>query len=87
MAIDPAEFQKFSDAIRSSAVRKSFQADPLRALERAGVDITKIPMEAVDALVDLTPEELDVLAGVDEKIKAAKNAPAPDGGATGYVVF
>jgi hypothetical protein len=80
MAVDPEEFKKFSAALRSSTIRKSFAVDPLNALEKAGVDISKIPIEAVDAIADLSPNELATLANLDAKLKLA-------GDTAGYVVF
>lgn len=85
MPIDPAEMQRLSGAIRSVSIRKAFAVDPLAALQRAGVDTTKIPLEAIDALAELTPEELDVIARVDARLSDKLKAAAGD--TNGYVVF
>lgn len=75
-AADPAELQKFGDALARPAIRKAFKQDPLAALDRAGVDLTKIPPGIVDLVADLSDDELDVLGRVAERARLLPDVQA-----------
>lgn len=79
---DPKVMSKISEVIASPASRKSFAADPLRALERAGIPASKVPKDYVDVLAELSPDELDVLGRVTSKVPDAVKSDT-----NGYVVF
>jgi hypothetical protein len=51
--------------------RKSFFNDPLRAMERAGLDIESISQEHLEILANLSSEDLEVLARVTSALKEA----------------
>ena len=62
------------EALSSSAFRKSFFADPHGALSRTGLKAEDLPEEVLDALSDLTPEELRALARVRDAVHQAVGA-------------
>jgi hypothetical protein len=51
-----------------AAMRKSFSADPLGTLERAGIDYGTVPKEFLDVLADMSYEELTVVSRVVESM-------------------
>jgi hypothetical protein len=79
---DFVELQKLSDGLARPAIRKAFKQDPFTALERAGIDIAKIPPGIIDLLADLSDDELDVLGRVAE---SARKFDPPPGGESGHV--
>ena len=85
MPLDRDEFGRFARAISRPAVLREFQVQPLTALKRAGVDLARIPDEAVDVLAELSAEELDVLARVSGRMDGIDDLAADD--VAGYVVF
>jgi hypothetical protein len=68
-SIDPAELEKLGNAIARPSIRKAFEQNPLEALERAGVQVDKLPPESVDLLADLSPWELEVVGRVAQRAK------------------
>jgi hypothetical protein len=73
---DSAETSRFGDALARPSVRKAFQNDPLGALERAGVDVSRVQPELVDLFADLSPEELEVVARVSARAKSIPDLAA-----------
>ena len=80
-----SEFAKISDALARPAIRKMFALDPISALERAGVDVSKVPETTVDLLASLAPWELDVLGRVAELAKS-KGLQAKSGDHVGVII-
>jgi len=85
MANDPKEIAKVTDAIARPAIRKMFAIDPIGALERAGVDISKVPETTVDVLASLAPWELEVLGRVTE-LARSKGLQAAAGDHVGIII-
>ncbi len=70
MADDPKEIAKIGDALARPAIRKMFAMDPIGALERAGVNVSKVPEATLDLLASLQPWEVEVLGRVAELAKS-----------------
>ena len=85
MSTDPAELAKVGDAMTRPAIRRMFATDPFGALERAGVDLSKVPPETVDVLASLAPWELEVLGRAAELAKA-KDLAAKAGSHVGVII-
>jgi hypothetical protein len=68
-----------SKVLASAALRKSFAADPLGTLERAGIDIRAIPERILDTLAELSYEELGVVARVNQTLIESGIAAEPVG--------
>jgi hypothetical protein len=67
--IDPAELEKLGTAIARPSIRKAFEQNPLEALERAGVQVDRVPPETIDVLAELSPWELEVLGRVAQRAR------------------
>jgi hypothetical protein len=68
--VDPQELARLGDALARPSIRKSFAQDPMTALERAGVQIERVPPEVVDLFAELSPWELEVVGRVAAQSKA-----------------
>lgn len=87
--ISAQDIARLSEAVLRPSIRKSFAKDPLAALERAGIDPRTIPAEAIDVLAELSEEDLEVLARVNERaaLRGVDRARATAGDTVGYFVF
>ncbi len=56
-----------------ASFRKAFDQDPLRTLERAGIDLSALPKEQIDLLAELSLSELEVLGRLQSKLGDAQN--------------
>lgn len=65
---ETAALREISARLDSPAFRRSFSSDPYRALERAGIDPTHVPGNILDALSDLSPEELGAIQRVNGRL-------------------
>ncbi len=64
---DCPKWNTFFENLRSSSFRRSFLADPSEALVQAGAD--GLPAELVDALAELSPAELRLIADLTNRIQ------------------
>ena len=55
------DLEKLGDVLADPSLRKEFWMDPDGTLERQGVNKAAIPPDVLDALRDLSPEELRFL--------------------------
>lgn len=85
MPTDPKAIRGLVDRLNSPLFRKSFSNNPLSALERAGIKTAGIPVPVLEALADLSLEELSLLVRVSDRVKEAGAMAADD--TNGYVVF
>lgn len=83
MPLDPQGLTDLSTRLGSAAFRREFANTPLSALERAGIDLATVPQTAVDALAELSPEELQVVGNLQTRLA---NDPELVG-FTGGVIF
>jgi hypothetical protein len=58
----------FTQKLQSAAFRRSFASNPHGALTAVGIDASKIPAPMLDALSELSYEELSTLAGVQKQV-------------------
>lgn len=65
--------------------------DPIQALENAGVEVSALPEQEVEAFRSLSPSELvtvlEIRSRLIDKGLVNERLKAGDGGTTGYVVF
>ena len=80
---DSNEIKSLAKSMNSVAFRKSFATNPMWALEHAGIKIDNLPPKVVDALADLSPEEMQVIGRLQDKVGG--DLAADD--TNGYVVF
>ena len=59
--------QNLSAQLSKPAFRKSFFNDPYWALERAGINVDRIPEGIVDVLAQLSLEELNIIARLNSQ--------------------
>jgi len=57
--------------LAETAMRKSFAADPMGTLERAGIDPDSVPEEVLDVLADMSYEELTVVSRLSDSMIGA----------------
>ena len=67
-----------TEVLARPTLRKSFAADPVGTLERAGIDSGAIPDRLLDTLADLSYEELEVVSRVNRSLLDS-GAPVPPG--------
>jgi hypothetical protein len=60
------QLAKFANLIVDPVVRKNYDKHPLKTLSEHGVDVDALPAPVRDFLLDLTYEELRVLAHMQE---------------------
>ncbi len=61
------ELNTLFENLRSSSFRRSFLADPSEALVQAGAE--GLPAELIDALAELSPAELRLIADLANRIE------------------
>ena len=76
-----AALAKVMQVISRPASRKSFHADPARALQEADVDPSHLPPQVLDNLSELSLEELRLLSRLNSTlVGSGMKARAYDGG-------
>jgi hypothetical protein len=63
------------------------QTDPFKALEEAGIPIDRLSPEEREVVGTLTPDEVEVLIKVHQKVDAAREVVGQDVTITGGVAF
>lgn len=58
----------FTQRLQSTVFRRSFASNPLGALSASGIDAAKIPAPMLDALSELSYDELTTLAGIQKQV-------------------
>lgn len=81
----PETLAGLSNNLRSVAFRRSFQVDPINTLARVGIDTKDMERPLVDALAKLSPQELEFLADIQEKVDSPEIDKA--GFVVGGVIF
>jgi hypothetical protein len=56
------------NVLAKTPVRKSFAADPMGTLQRAGIDPDSLPEEFLNVLADMSYEELTVVSRVTDSM-------------------
>jgi hypothetical protein len=66
-----SELQKLATSLQDPFFRKAFAADPIGALAQEEIRQEMIPQDVLEALVELSPQELAALARVRKVLEAA----------------
>ena len=80
----PETLAGLSNNLRSVAFRRSFRVDPINTLARVGIDTKDMERPLVDALTNLSPQELEFLADIQEKVGLREEDKAEF---TGGIIF
>jgi hypothetical protein len=79
------ELAKVAEVIRREDVRDSLAADARGTLQSEGVDVDKLPSNVVDVLSGMSPQELDLVARMnDALVEAGLVVEGPDEGRVGF---
>lgn len=65
---NPTALRALAVRLSQPTFRKAFDRDPVSALERVGVDPKSIPHDQLEALAELSADELRVVANLHEKL-------------------
>ncbi len=64
------------------------QFDPVKRLQEAGIAFDQLPQDQHEAVTSLSPEEVDTLIRVQERLSgAAHGTIVADAGDTGVLIF
>jgi hypothetical protein len=66
-----SELQQLAISLQDPFFRKAFVADPLHALAQEEIRQEGIPEDVLEALVELSPQELAALARIRKALEAA----------------